>query len=193
MMRLPMLCLLSAVCFCDAQTTSAPSKDPNRSLEDVARIAAVMIDGDLCTHIQTKRSVEYMLKKDPRDPWRAGDNYDVNADPFIQTKKTLIRLANLCPVACDVNLWMRVPSRPNRVQVVIRNRHELSQFWKWGDMDQEMPPEMARVLNSAERVTVRQKPGMTSVLAPVYESLGDVVALAEVVSQSDPDPRENVK
>jgi hypothetical protein len=152
-----------------------------------------MIDGDLCTHIQTKRSIEYMSKKDPQDPWIASDNYDVNDVPFIQTKKTLIRLAQLCPSACDVNLWMRVPARPNRVQIVIRNVHEISQFWKWGDMDQEMPPEMKRVLDNAERVTVQRKSGMTSVLAPVFDSLGDTVALVEVVTEMNPDPRENVK
>jgi hypothetical protein len=34
---------------------------------------------------------------------------------------------------------------------------------------------------------------MISVLAPVYDSLGDIVGLVEVVSQARPDPRENVK
>ncbi len=184
-----LLYLFAAGWLCGAQLTYGS----NRSLEDVARIATVMVDGDICTHIQTKRSIEYMSKKDPRDPWIASDNYDVNDGPFIQTKKTLIRLAQLCPSACDVNLWMPVPSRPDRVQILIRNVHEISQFWKWGDMDQEMPPEMKRVLEHAEFVTVRRKAGMTSVLAPVYNSLEDVVALVEVVSESNPDPRENVK
>lgn len=175
------------------QSAHSSSRDSGRTLEDVARIATVMIDGDICMHIQTKRSIEYMSKKDPRDPWIASDNYDVNDRPFIQTKKTLIRLAQLCPSACDVNLWMRVPSRPDRIQIVIRNVHEMSQFWKWGDMDQEMPPEMKRVLETGERVTVRRTPGMISILAPVYDSLGNVAALVEVVSENDPDPRENVK
>ena len=192
-MRRIILYLLAASSLGAGQSTHHSSRDSSRSLEDVARIATAMIDGDVCTHIQTKRSIEYMLKKDPRDPWIASDNYDVNAGPFIQTKKTLMRLAQLCPKACDVNLWMRVASRPDRIQIVIRNVHEMSQFWKWGDMDQEMPPEMKRVLDTAERVTVRQKPGMTSVLAPVYDSLRDVVALVEVVSENSPDPRENVK
>jgi len=34
---------------------------------------------------------------------------------------------------------------------------------------------------------------MISVLAPVYDSLGDIVALVEIVSQSKRDLRENVK
>ena len=35
--------------------------------------------------------------------------------------------------------------------------------------------------------------GMVSVLAPVYDSLGDIAGLVEVVSQAGRDPRENVK
>ena len=37
------------------------------------------------------------------------------------------------------------------------------------------------------------RPNMISVLAPVYDSLGDVVAVAEAVAQEKPNPRENVK
>ena len=152
-----------------------------------------MLDGDVCLRIETARSAKFLLQTDPRDPWRAGDNYEVNADAFTQTKKTLIRLARLCPDACDVNLWMPVPSRPGRIRIVIRNVHELSQFWTWGEMDQNLPPEMKQVLETGAAVTVRQKPGMTSVLASVYDSLGDIVGVAEVVTQKNLDPRENVK
>ena len=58
----------------------------------------------------------------------------------------------------------------------------MSQFWTWGALHQEMPAEMKRVLETGERVTVNRRPGMTSVLAPVYDSLGDIVGLVEVVS-----------
>ncbi len=76
-------------------------------------------------------------KHDPRDELQAGDNYDVNDDAFIQTKKTLIRLAMLAPYPVDVNLWMPVPTTKD-VQVVIRNKYNLSQFWT-GELDQPMP------------------------------------------------------
>jgi hypothetical protein len=33
---------------------------------------------------------------------------------------------------------------------------------------------------------------MTSVLAPVYDSLGDIAGLVEVVGRDRPDPQENV-
>jgi hypothetical protein len=164
-----------------------------RDLDHVARVASVMLDGDTCLRIQTARSAHYITVKDPRDPWRAGDNYDVHAQPFIETKKALIRLAHLCGTPCDVNLWMPEPGNAARMQIVIRNVHELSQFWNWGDLGQAMPAEMRRVIDSGERVSVSRKPGVVSVLAPVRNSLGDVVAIAEVVSQKNQDPRENVK
>ena len=77
--------------------------------------------------------------------------------------------------------------------MVIRNRHEMSQFWKWGALSQPMFPEMQSVLDSGRRTTVEQKPGYVSVLAPVRNSLGEIVGLVEVVSQLAPNARENVK
>jgi hypothetical protein len=185
--------IFRATFFLSAACLLAQQEDRERALDRVARTASVMVDGDVCRHIQTPRSAQFLLQTDPRDPWKASDNFDVDDAAFIQTKKTLMRLARLCPEACDVNLWMPVPSDPPRIQILIRNVYEMSQFWKWGDLHQEMPAEMKRVLDTGERVTVRRRPGMISVLAPVYDSLGDIIGFVEVVSQAGRDPRENVK
>jgi hypothetical protein len=182
-----------ALVFALAAVAAAADSGPAASLTDVARVATVMVDGDICKRIQTPRSERFMLKKDPRDPWVDGDNFDVDQAAFTQTKKTLMRLARLCPQECDLNLWMPVKTDPPQIQILIRNVHEMSQFWPWGALRQEMPAEMKRVLEAGETVTVARTAGMTSVLTPVYDSLGDVVGLVEVVSQSRPDPRENVK
>ena len=179
--------------FLAATALFAQQDSRSSALDRVAQVATVMIDGDTCRRIQTPRSAQYLLQKDARDPWRASDNFDVNDEAFIQIKKMLMRLARLCPEACDVNLWMPVPSDPPGIQILIRNVHEMSQFWTWGDLHQEMPSEMKRVLDTGERVTVSRRPGIISVLAPVYDSVGDIVCLVEVVSQAGPDPRENVK
>jgi hypothetical protein len=164
-----------------------------QEVERVAQVATVMVDGDVCRRIQTPRSAAAMVKKDARDPWKASDDYDVDDAAFLQTKKTLMRLARLCPASCDVNLWMPAPGETPRVQVVIRNVNEMSQFWKFGELTMAMPAEMKQVLDTGERVTVKKRPGMVSVLAPVYDSLGDIAGLVEVVSRVTPDPRENVK
>jgi hypothetical protein len=123
-----------------------------------------------------------MLRSDPRDEWQAGDNYDVHAAPFIQTKKTLIRLATLAPYPVDVNLWMPVPTTQN-IQVVIRNKYDLSQFWN-GELNQAMPPRMREVLQTGKTLTVQKTPGMISVLAPVRNSLNEIVGLVEVVAST---------
>lgn len=155
-----------------------------QDLSEIARVATIMIDGDVCQHIVTPRAFEHMLREDPRDEWQAGDNYDVNNDAFIQTKKTLIRLAMIAPFPVDVNLWMPVPTT-NDIQLVIRNKHDLSQFWN-GDLEQAMPAPMQQVLKTGGRVTVEEKPGMVSVLAPVRNSLGEIVGVVEVVSSTSP-------
>jgi hypothetical protein len=153
-----------------------------QDLLEIARVATVMIDGDVCQHIVTQRALQHMLHADPRDEWQAGDNYDVHAAPFIQTKKTLIRLASLAPYPVDVNLWMPVPTTQD-VQVAIRNRYNLSQFWH-GGLQQAMPPEMNEVLQTGKVVSIQKSPEMISVLAPVRNSMNEIVGLVEVVAST---------
>lgn len=119
--------VLGLVLAVPSAQAGAPS-ETQKTLDEIARVATFMVDGDVTQHIVTPRALEHMLKHDPRDEWQAGDNYDVNNDAFIQTKKTLIRLAMIAPFPVDVNLWMPVPTT-NDIQLVIRNKHDLSQFW----------------------------------------------------------------
>ena len=173
---------------CPAQTTPL-----ERQLNEIARVATAMVDGDICRRIITPRALAYMLKKDPRDPWVDGDNYDVDDAAFIAVKKTLIRLSTLAEYPVDVNLWLPAPGTPPRIQIAIRNRNELSQFWEWGRLSQEMFPDMQIVLTTGKRLTVKQKAGLISVLSPVRDSLGNNIGLVEVVARVIPDVRENVK
>jgi hypothetical protein len=162
-------------------------------LDDIARVGSVMVDGDLCRRIVTERALKYMFNADPRDRWLASDNYEVDDAAFVATKKTLLRLSRLAPFPCDVNLWMPIKDHPDKIRVVIRNAHEMSQFWPWGALYQDMVPQMKTVLDTSHRVTVTDKPGWVSVLAPVFDSLGDVVGVLEVVTQTPVDAHANVK
>jgi hypothetical protein len=162
-------------------------------LDDAARVAGVMVDGDSCKRIVTPRAMEYLLRTDGPDRFLAGDNYEVNHAAFDSVKKTLIRISRLVSFPADANLWMPIPGHPEKVRVVIRNVNELSQFWPWGALSQDMIPEMKTVLETGRRLTVSRKPGWVSVLAPVSDSLGDIVAVVEVASQRQMDPHENVK
>lgn len=162
-------------------------------LDTVARIASTMVDGDVCQRIVTKRALASIVEVNPKDKWLAADNYDVNHEPFIQTKKTLARLAQLAPFPADVNLWMPVPGQPGRIHIVIRGVNEISQFWPWGALHQDIPASMKKVLESGQRIAAREKAGFISVLAPVTNSLGDVVGLVEVATRVKPSAHENVK
>jgi hypothetical protein len=162
-------------------------------LESIANVATVMVDGDVCERILTARAREFMLRNPSRDQWADADNYDVDERAFIATKKTLMRLALLAPYPVDVNLWMPLKPDASLVHVVIRNRYEMSQFWPWGKLSQSTPEPMRVVLTSGRRMTVRGKSGYISALAPVKNSLGDIVGLVEVVTRVPPDSRENVK
>jgi hypothetical protein len=188
----PLLCLVAVLSLiavpCGAQNTAIDNQ-----LDEIARVASAMVDGDICQLIVTPRALAFMSKKDPRDQWADSDNYDVDDAAFNRVKKTLIRLSMLADFPLDVNLWLPAPGTPARVQIAIRNRNELSQFWDWGKLSQEMFPEMHTVLTTGKRVTVKQKPGLISVLAPVRNSLDEIVGLVEVVTRVVPDVRENVK
>ena len=116
------------ILFAGATGLFASELDLGPRLDRVAEVTTAMVEGDVCLKIQTPRSLQYSAMKDPRDPWRAGDNYDVDHAAFFQTKKTLTRLQHLCGTPCAANLWMRVPSMPGRVQIVVRNALELSQY-----------------------------------------------------------------
>ena len=162
-------------------------------LDAVARVASVMVDGDVCERIMTKRAQERLLNVDPRDQWAAADNFDVDHPSYVSVKKTLIRLARLGPEHTDVNLWMPVGGSSERVQIVIRNANEISQFWKWGELHQPATREMKELLRTGQRRTITGKNGFVSVIAPVSNSLGDIVGFVEVVSQLNYDPSGNVK
>jgi hypothetical protein len=181
--------ILMLACLAHAKDATSIARD----LDAIAKVATVMIDGDICQRILTPRAIEYMLRNPSRDKWADADNYDVDDVAFIATKKTLIRLSRLAEYPVDANLWMPLKSDLSIVHVVIRNRYEMSQFWPWGKLFQTTPAPMREVLETGRRSTVTGKAGYVSVLAPVHNSLGDIVGLVEVVSRVEPDSRENVK
>ena len=162
-------------------------------LDSLARVGSVMVDGDACQRIVTDRANDSLFASDPRDKFLAGDNYDVDDVAFNTVKKTLLRLSRLASFPADVNLWMPIEGHPGKIQLVIRNKNEMSQFWNWGELYGDMVPQMEMVLKTGQRITVSSKPGWISILAPVHNSLGDVVGLIEVVSQIRVDAHENVK
>lgn len=162
-------------------------------LRNVARVASVIVDGDECKRIVTPRALAAMFTENPKDKWAASDDYNVDHAAFLRVKKTLIRLSRLASFPCDVNLWMPLAAKPGKIHITVRNLHSLSQFWTWGALHQDMHPAMKAVLDTGKVQLVAEKPGMTSVLAPVYDSLGDIVGLVEAAARSKPDPHDDVR
>ena len=162
-------------------------------LERLGRVATAVVDGDECERIMTRRALEKMFRADPSDRWAGHDNFDVNDGPFIAVKKLLRRIATLAPFPLDCNLWISFRERPDLVQILIRQVNEISQFWRWGNLYQPMPPEMKEVFATGKPKSVAQRGDHVSVLAPVFNSLGDVVAIVEVAARRGPDERGNVK
>jgi hypothetical protein len=176
-----------------AQANPEAPADMQKELDAMARVGSVMVDGDVCQRIVTQRAKDFMFASDPRDRFLAGDNYDVDDATFNAVKKTLTRLSHLASFPADVNLWMPIEGHPGEVQMVVRNKNEMSQFWTWGALYQDMIPQMETVLKTGQRLTVTNRPGWISVLAPVYNSLGDIIGLIEAVSRVKADAHENVK
>ncbi len=180
------------LCASNSQAQTPLRETMTRELQEVARVATVMMDGDLCQRIMTERALKKLFVKDPEDQWAGADNFDVNAEAFVQAKKTLMRLARLQPYPIDCNLWMLFKEDPKRIQILIRNQYEMGQFWRWGVLYQDIPPDMAEVIASGKPKTIGNN-DLVSVLTPVYNSLGDIVGLVEVVARARPDWHENVK
>ena len=149
-------------------------------LRRLAAIASAVLDGDECMEIVTDRAAELMFKVDPRDRWIGSDNYDVDREKFTRTKKLLIRVSRLADFPADCNLWLRTKKKPGRVHAVILQVNGLSSFYKFGQMVIDPPAEFAAVLKQGRTVVVTGKRrNVVSVLAPVRDSLGDVVGLVE--------------
>ncbi|HYM13299.1 MAG TPA: hypothetical protein VEU62_21350 [Bryobacterales bacterium] len=187
-MRFTAVFLLAAVSL-----SAATRAQVEAELDRLAQVATAMVDGDECQRIMTPRALDKMFRTDPRDRWAGHDNFDVNDGPYIAVKKVLRRVSTLAPFPVDCNLWMGFRERPELVQILIRQVNEMSQFWKWGDLYQPMPPEMKEVLQTGKRKTVAMHGDYISVLTPVFNSLGDPVAIVEVVARLSRDERGNVK
>lgn len=165
------------------KTTPGPDrKQLTAALQEIARVASVMFDGELCHHIVTERSWKWMRDADPRERWAAMDNYDLDHESFVAAKKTLMRLEKLAPagvrVACS--LWQIVPTLDGRMTCVIQNGGP-SHWQKFGSGHFPVAPQVAKAMGTGKQQTVPAEGGkVLTVVAPVRDSLKDVTGVIEV-------------
>ena len=114
-----------------------------------------------------------------------GDDYDVDHDTFLRMKKTLLRLERLLDFACSTSLWVRVPGLEGTVTLAVQNG-SVHRYYQFGADKLATPAEMVVCLEEGKVVVSPPDPeaGMLTVLAPVFDSLGDAVGVVELSALS---------
>ena len=149
---------------------------------EVARVASVMFDGELCGQIVTERSWKWFRDFDPNDFWSPHDNYDVEHAPFVAAKHTLMRLERLGPAGLRLgcNLWVPVPTLPGQITCLVQNGGP-NRWQQFGTLHLALTAPMQSALaGQPADVPDDEDRGIVTVLAPVRDSLKQVVGFVEV-------------
>ncbi len=152
-------------------------------LRELARVAEAMVDGELAGKIITDRAAHYVANPDPKHRFLAGDYYDVDHAAFLAMKKTLMRLETLAGFPCNTSLWVRVKGGEGLVTVAVQNGR-LHRYYRFGEGGRKAEGELAECLSSG-KITEAPLEGSAdylTVLAPVRDSLGDVVGCVELTA-----------
>jgi hypothetical protein len=159
--------------------------DTIEALTEAARVASVMIDGDQANRIITGKAMHYIAHPDPKHRFLSGDHYDVDHARFLRMKKTLLRLERLLEFACSTSLWVRVDGLHTTVTLAVQNG-SVHRYYRFGEEKIEASPEMAECIETGQTVVAPlEHPSQTlTVLAPVFDSLGDVVGVVELSAQN---------
>ncbi len=151
-------------------------------LTRLAEIAAGILDGEEVKRIITERAMRYVANPNPDHKYLGGDYFDVDHELFGRTKRLLIRIARLSGAQVSASAWVPVPGQ-DKVTVAVHNgvRHR---YYDFGQEAADTPLEMQEVLGTGEIVTVAPEPdrALATVLAPVRDSLGEVVAVIELTA-----------
>jgi len=150
------------------------------ALRELARVASVMVDGEEAVDAVDRRAWHYIRNPDPEFRFLVGDYFDVDHGKFLRTKKTLMRLERLVDFPCDASLWLTVPDRPNEVTLLVHNG-SLGRWYTFGQASTQAQGALKECLEAGESTTVEDERLLT-VVAPVRDSLGDVVGAVEFSS-----------
>lgn len=155
-------------------------------LHRLAVIGAGLLDGEEIKAIITPRALHHVTRPDPDHQYLAADYYDVEHVPFLRVKKLLMRIERLA-VGCKVDgcIWLAVPST-DQVTLVLQNGCH-HRYFRFGEMSMTAPPEMRRALDHGEIVTCPPSEDVATlaILAPLRDSLQDIVACVEFASSTD--------
>jgi len=152
-----------------------------KALTEAARVASVMVDGDEASRIPTERALHYVANPDPNYRSLAGDYYDVDHLTFLRMKKLLLRIERLVDFTCNTSLWLKTAGKEGHMTLVLHNGN-VHRYYRFGASRIEVPDEMTRCMETGEVVAapLYHESKTLTVLAPVTDSLGDVVGVVEL-------------
>lgn len=150
------------------------------ALLQVGRIASVMVDGDVSTRVITDRAMHYITRPDPKYRFLSADFYDVDHQNFLIIKKTLLRLQRLLPFYSSTSFWLRF-EKEEVIPVVLNN--EMQRYYQFGWATPfPMNDEMKQCCFEDKVVQSPEHSDFITVLAPVKDSLQDVVGFVEITT-----------
>jgi len=155
-----------------------------KTLGEVARVASVMVDGDEARRIITERAMKYLAApSDPRHRFLSGDYYDVDLAAFLRMKKLLMRLECLADFKCGAKLWVKVEGLADHLTLAVQ-QGSAGRYYTFGQEKLRAEGELAECLGTGQVTAAPlEHPSRTvTVLAPVRDSLGDVVGLVELTA-----------
>ena len=152
-------------------------------LARVAEIAAAILDGEEIARIVEPKAMHHIAHPDPDFRFLSSDYYDVDHGRFLRTKKLLMRLERMARAAVHSCAWVRVEGA-DAVTLAVQNGPD-HRYYNFGSERMPTPPEMDEVFRTGRvvRVSAGQEDPLATALAPVRDSLGDVVAVAEFTSR----------
>ena len=148
-------------------------------LTRLAEIAAGIIDGEDVKGIITPRAMYYILNPNPKFRYMVGDYFDVDHDLFLRVKKLMTRVARLGDLVISSSMW-QVIGDGDKVTVPVHNG-AMQRWYDFGDDIMDIAPEMAEVVKTGKALALPVADGdrQATALAPIRDSLGDVVAVCE--------------
>jgi len=154
-------------------------------LLELGRIGSALLDGDELGRIIADRSYYHIAHPTPGFRHMSGDYYDVDHVRFLHWKKMLMRLETLVDFPSNAAVWLRVKGLEDHLTVAVHNG-SIHRYYRFGEEKRPPEPEMQQVLDRGEAVCAPadHPSGTVTVLAPIRNSLQDVVGVLELSALS---------
>ena len=155
-------------------------------LERLGEIVSAILDGEEVKHIITDEAMHYVAHPHPDHPFLAGDHYDVDHVLFLRTKKLLLRIARMSDLDVGTTVLVGVPDT-DLVTVALHNGTCFRYCRALGQLCMPSPRDVTDVFETGRSASVPacDADPMATVLTPVRDSLGDVVAVVELSARVD--------